>query len=297
MGQNGCQKSEQFWTVVELRSRIIELIFIIFTSIIVRKKFPGITGDYLTLFVAIPLLVLFILVSSFRRGIQRARKKRSSALLSTGILVLLAASTYFFISAFKEHRTVYFLIDASDNMKGYLEQVSPQISLAVNSAKFLNNVELGMAVYGGTLTGLGGCEDVTRLVNPSPSEESVPKIITQTEYISKIKPSGVAGLQNAILDSFSVLKDRRGLQQILVITYGLDDKCGALSRGFLDKIAKDFSINYELQIITMSETLEADQQALKGLTDVYHHVGIDQLQARVEVALTSPSQLYKLIYR
>jgi hypothetical protein len=150
-------------------------------------------------------------------------------------------------------------------------------------------------VYGSGLSGNSGCDDISELVEPSPKQDSIPEISQAVDLLASIKHSGVGGLQNAIMYAISRLVNRRGTQQVFVITSRVDDKCDPLDRSIVDAVASRNNIELELVIVSIGALSKSEMQTLETYADRYVHVGTsDELSSVIDDVLTVPPSVYRL---
>lgn len=226
-----------------------------------------------------------------------ARKWSLTIAISVTLVLVLAAS-YFMLSAFLEERTVYFIVDASANAQDVSQEIFGQTSLGLEQIP--DNVDVGLAVFGGRISGLDDCYDITELVKPSPKQESIPEMNQAIRLLSKITPSGESALQNSIVSALSSLTSRQGVQQIIVVTASLDSTCGRLDRKFLDTIASRSNIKYEIVMIYIGELSEEDSKTLSEFSNRFANIRTSEELSNIiqDVFFVPPSlyQIYEQVY-
>jgi hypothetical protein len=208
-------------------------------------------------------------------------------------LALLSGVGGFFLwQAWQEQRTVYLMIDASENMQGLLEEMAPRIQLTTMSIP--DRFSLGMAVFGGGLSGQTGCNDTTQLVPPALKSESAAQIDQAIHSLVELPPIGEGSLQNAALYALEQLQGRKGVQQIFLITSGIDSRCDDLDRDELNAFAAQKDIEYELVVITIGDVSDTEQQILERFSyGRYINAGTSgELPDVFEKVITTPPSSY-----
>lgn len=180
------------------------------------------------------------------------------------VIALILPFSYFTISNIFTRKIYYLIIDTSQNLGNRLREAGLKAKLTTIS--FPDRSEVGMAVYGSSLSGNFGCDDNVQLVAPVPKQDGVPQISQAIDLLTEISTNGYGGMQNAVLYAFSQLNDYRGKKKIIIITSRIDARCGKLNRVELDKIANDRGIDYELTIIPVGNLSDEDRKALQDFS-------------------------------
>ncbi len=244
-------------------------------------------------FLVIGTIVFGIVLS----GYQKLNSRKWSISIAVSItLVLVLTASYFMLSNFLEERTVYFLVDESANAQNVSREILTRLNLNVDQIP--DNVEVGLAVFGGSIGGETGCDDITEMVKPTPKQESVPQIKQAVIELLNITPSGDAILQNSIIYALSRLSGRQGIQQIIIMTDSLNSKCGILNRKFLNTLAYQSNTKYEITIIYIGQISKSDSKNLAAYAD--HFVDIStagELPSVIQEILFTPPSLYKIYNR
>jgi hypothetical protein len=282
--------------ITQLLYTIIGVIILAVANVIVRNLLPDFADDYINIFSGI--LLLIILGLAWLRFTKRPGAKGwSLVIVIATTLILIVGVGYFVWSTLAEQRTVYFMIDASEHMKDVFEEVSPRIKL--NTLTVPDKVDVGLAVFGGSVGGKVGCDDIEELVPPSPKQNSVPEVSRAVDLLTQVKPSGVGNLHGAVLFAISRLAGRRGVQRVTVITSGLDKRCSNLDRAALDTAAAQKKVELELVVLTVGNISESDKADLQNYASRRIYINAktpDELPSKLQVILSAPPSPYDLYY-
>lgn len=181
------------------------------------------------------------------------------------IIILILPLLYFTISNISEKKIYYLIIDSSQNLGNRLREAGLKAKLTTIS--FPERSEVGMAVYGSGLSGNLGCNDIVQLVSPSTKQDGVPQISQAIDLLTEIKTNGYGGMQNALLYAFDELSDYRGKKKIVIMTSGIDSRCGKLNRVELNQIAHDKGVDYELAVIPVGNLSDEDRKMLQDFSE------------------------------
>ncbi len=245
-------------------------------------------------FVIIGIVVYGIVLS----GNQKLESRKWSITIAVSVtLILVLTASYFMLSAFLEQRTVYFIVDTSASTQDVSREIFNRVNLGIEQIP--DNVNVGLAVFGGSIGGQSGCNDITEIVKPAPKKESVPRINQAISKLSDITPSGNNILQNAVIYALSRLAGRKGVQQIFVITSSLDSICGIPDRKFIDNIALLNKTDFELIVVSVG-VLGDDRSTLTAFADRYINIETAEKLSPIiaDVMYTPPSlyDIYKQVY-
>jgi hypothetical protein len=243
--------------VRELVYLVIGGIAVVSSNIFIRRLLPSIPDDFIHL---LSYLLLALGLFIFLRG---RRFLLPLAFTVIGILITVSLFRIFFA----EERTVYFVIDASSNMRGRFEQIRSRIELQAMGMPA--DIDYGLAVFGGHLSGEVGCNDITALVPPLPKDVAVPEISRAVSLLVDLEPRGVGALQEAVLHTIDQLEGRRGIQQIFVITSAIDAACDPLDRAAIEDTVNANRIEVELIVVSVGALHEPDALALEHYADRY----------------------------
>lgn len=208
---------------------------------------------------------------TLRHPILNKRSKRWSSMLIFSVVGFLILGLAFgLIATIAERKTDYFVIDTSSPMTPWLETITTNAALrAIPAAR---GREVGMAVFGGNLSDIMGCGDVSEVLPPE--QQSIAEITTTLDRISKVRSRSQAGIQEAVTFALERLAGRRGDLRVILITGNLLRNCAPLSREALDSLASSKNIRYTLTIITVGEVSPEDQELLRAFArDNYIHAG------------------------
>jgi hypothetical protein len=267
------------------------LIFLILTAganLIVKRLLPDSADDNLVDLISGAILLLLVgIILTRARKIEG--KRWSQAIVAVVTIIVFVGLILFFRSVLAEKRTVYFIVDASENMQGLFQEIRPRIKLRASSVP--DRFDIGLAIFGGSISGQSGCEDFVQLVAPSPKNESLSQISDSIDLLSELEPHGFGSLQNAISYVIKQLEKRRGVQQIIVITSKFDNRCGELDRKTLEKLAAQNKVEIELIIMAVGTINSAEQQLYQGYAHRFVSIGnVEEIVPALEnIFFTSPS--------
>lgn len=192
----------------------------------------------------------------------------------------------------------YYILDASEFTGDLSPQVMAKLKLSLRIDSIPNNKDVGLAVFGGETRGVIGCNDIEELVTPSPKERSVSEINDVIDLLINFKPSGPGNIQGAILFALEKLKTSPGTPRIVLITSGIDERCGPLDRSALDKFAQENNMSFELvpYAVNMSEADKSVLQAYGTNNILISAESVDQIPAQIEIILNAPPASNDLYY-
>jgi hypothetical protein len=276
-------------------SSLIVIILIAFVTIILRFLIPGITGDYITISSALIVLLFILFLRSSHRSVKSKEKRYIFWGIGSVLLVSLLGIILFFISAFYEQRTIYFIVDVSSDMTGLLSEINPRIS--IDSSSLPDSVQIGLTVFGGNFRGGSDCEDAIQWVPPDKKSVNEAVLNNWLGAYSLLTPTGIGSLNNAITYSFSQLKNRKGIQQIIVLTSKIDHRCGELlDKEKIDALAKKYNIQTQITVFTVGDTDENDRLEYQRIADVYQPVKPEELSSKINAVIAIPPTVYNLVY-
>ena len=241
----------------ELFFSIFSLTLVSLVDLLIQFLFPNLETRITIIITGILLTLAIIFL--WKKLFKIIRRKPSTLLIIASTAVLLFIIGNFIFVTFKERRTVYFLVDSSEQMQNIFADVKPRIQLEASTPE---RVDIGLSVFGGNIGGRSGCDDVSELLAPTPYENGYPKLIQELELLQSITPSGFAPLQNAVLYSIKKLENRRGIHQIFVVTSGIDPRCNTLSRIEIDQFASEKNVQFELTILSVGDVSLQEQSYL-----------------------------------
>ena len=242
---------------------VIAGVVVAVANFLVKKLLPESAKDYTDIVSYILLLALIGVILLRFQGL--AGRKWAFLVVALVTVTIIATVGYFLQSALQEQRTVYFVVDASEQIYGLFTEIRPRIKLTAMPIR--DQVEVGLAVFGGGLSGKTGCDDITELVAPSRKQESVPKISQAVDFLTEIKPSNYGNMQGAALYALTRLAGRRGVQQVVIVTSGIDSRCGSLDRAALDSLAKQKNIDFEIVVTAVGNLSDSDRKNLQAFTN------------------------------
>lgn len=248
----------------------------------------------LTYLMAAFVIIGIVALGSVLRKYQKLGNRLWSITIAISLtLIVVLFTSYFVLSAFFEERTVYFLVDMSSNSKDILKETLARLNLEIGQVS--DNVDVGLAVFGGNLGEGSDCHDITEIVSPAPKQTSMPQINLSIASLSNVTPSGVSPLQNAVVYVLTRLSSRKGIQQIIVLTASPDSVCGILDRQFLDSIAVQSDTKFELTVVAIGDISDADSENLTAYADRFKKIETaEDLSAVIQDVLYTPPTLYEI---
>jgi hypothetical protein len=269
---------------------VIPGIVVAVSNFLVKKVLPESAKDYTD--IVSYILVLAIIGVVFLRLQGMHGRKWTFLVVSLVTVTIIVGVGYFLQSVLQEQRTVYFAVDASEHVNGLFTEIRPRIKLT--TMPIPEQVEVGLAVFGGGLSGKFGCDDITELVAPSRKQDSVPRISQAVDLLAEIKPSNYGNLQSAALFALTRLAGRRGVQQVVIVTSGIDSRCGNLDRAALDSLAEQKNIEFEIVVTAVGNLSDSDRKTLQAFTNGrLITTGTADLPKVIEQILTTPPSPYK----
>ncbi len=268
---------------------VLSLTIVSIVDFLIQAIFPNLEGKVSIIITGI--LVLIIITLFWKRFIRLVRQKPSTLVVIMVTATLLFILSNYLFTTFSERRTVYFLVDSSEQMTNLFSKIGPRIKLEASTT---DRVDVGLTVMGGNLGGRTGCNDTTELVKPMPYKDGFPKIIQELDLLEKIEPHGFAPLQYAVIQAINTLANRRGIHQIFVVTSGIDTRCGSLDRVEVDRIALEKHVQFELVIISVGTVSEQQQSYLSYFSKgqyVYLQYP-DELDKYLNSVINSPPAQY-----
>jgi hypothetical protein len=246
-------------------------------------------------------LIVIMLVSLFPlfRSIQtldiNRSQKRIWIFVSALTFLLATTLSLFLVIALLKQRAVYFVIDASQGSLIIQRDIVEQIGVVSREAP--QNVDIGIAVYGGGLSGQPGCNDFVELIPLSENQpDTFARINDTIGLLSSISPSGVSPVQESLEFSIQRFVGRKDQQRIVVITSGFEGGCQRLSKEKIKSIVAQLDIDTEIVIIAFGDIPENELLALQSLTDteIIRVQGEADLRAALQNLLNVPPSLYEL---
>jgi hypothetical protein len=213
-----------------------------------------------------------------------------------GTLCLLGAALWLKTASITQ--TDYFILDASQHSDTLLPQVTTKLDLMFNSDYVPNSAKVGVAVFGGEISGGFGCDDVDEFVHPASKEQNRQKIKDLSETLADLQATGPGNIQGAILFALKQLESDPGTPRITLITSGIDNSCGALDRSALDQFAKDHGMRFELVPVFVGPVPETIKEQMKAYANgifINPQTAAD-LPAAIHVILNAPRDSSDLYY-
>lgn len=228
-------------------------------AIITRNYFPTLDDQYINIIAGIQILGLLIITILIFRTTSTVRRytKMIAAYFLSLIIIWFA---FFLFTVLGEQPTWYFIVDATEQTRGlFSTQVTPFSNLRLET--LTREVDfVGLSIFGGNgeLSGVRGCEDTIQLVSPDEKSTNLPMIrryldnIALSDQTGLTPPGGVGSIQQAVVDTINHLRNRRGIQGIVLITVGLETGCDtiySLNRDAINNLAWQNNITIELVVI------------------------------------------------
>ncbi|MDQ2809906.1 MAG: effector-associated domain EAD1-containing protein [Chloroflexota bacterium] len=182
------------------------------------------------------------------------------------VLGLILAITAAWIRAVLQPSTVYYVIDATDQMAPLFASVRTYVQAAAASAS--PHTQIGLRVYGGE-NSTSDCQDTEQILPPRmyPDIES-----TLDSSLTQIHPGGQSSLTAAVLaaiqDDISKLD---GSTKLIIITSGNNSKCDPqLPSGILEGRASHVKSDLDVIIISVGPLDNEHQQVLVRYAQAFH---------------------------
>lgn len=230
----------------------------------------GVLGPISAGLVIVACIGTYVLVTRYRRGaLPKGEAKRLlySALAGLVTAAVVLAAGIAWVAAIQRPSTLYFVVDATEQMKPVFGEVRTHIQAAVPTT--LSRARVGLRVYGGQVSGGEGCRDTKQLIEPAIYQDLATRL---DSALSTVEPSGYGSLTVAVLETvYSDLVEMEGPVRLVVITSGPDSRCDPPEGGILESRAKDIPPSVDILIIGIgqlglhdSEMLETCARALGG---------------------------------
>lgn len=275
---------------------ILAVLLLVLAGALLQVLYPYWTSTISTIAAGVLILVLVAIIP-WLVGTQTIRTPQKSPLLGS-ILVGIVIVFGWIGTRPTPQGTVYFIVDASENMRGIFSNVEPTVRLAM--AQIPENLDVGLMMMGNLALGAGDCDNATSLLRPQPQPTSLPTIEERLADLSRIPPQGRSNLQGALLKAISQdLAGRAAVQQIVVITSGVDTFCGQLDPNDLAAAATTAGIQYTITIITIGPQSPEDQVRLEALAigGQYRNLTtIDELPVVIPTLVNPPRGIYGAPY-
>lgn len=266
------------------------------TAYIAYQEFrPSGAGTPQTPFWVVVLSVILLFIASsvvlFRYTPIRYRKRFYIVVAAITMIVIIGL-LYYRRSVLAELRTVYIVLDASQNTEHTFTEIRPRIQL--EAQRVPEQVDIGLAAFGAGLNGQNDCEDIIEFVSPAHKETSIPQIQTTLSLLDEITPYGKGGLQYALSFAINRLEGRQGVHQVFVVTSGIDKQCGNLNRAEINELGTKLGVDFELIIVTVGTINENERIELEAYADRYKHLGdAENLPETIQDIINSPPLVYQ----
>lgn len=210
---------------------------------------------------------------------------------------LLLAVFYWLCGRYQLRGTAYLIIDRSSTMAGTVQGFEPAVHLTMDSIS--DDLDLGMAVFGGGISGTTGCSDHVQLVKPGPRDINKLEIDKQIERLANFQTQGPGPAQSALLQAVTQdLVGREETQQIVLITSGRNTTCGTIDRSLLDFAGREKGVTFSLSITTIGPQDPAVEEALKHMADRYVNLtSVEELPNAIPTLISPPRGVYGAPYR
>ena len=187
------------------------------------------------------------------------------AALITGAIVINALAVLFSGSFRNQPTTIYFVVDATENMQPIFTSVREQVQKAASTVR--NDSRIGLRVYGGENNSDSLCQDSQQILVPSeyPKAQSL-----LDRVLAGVQPVGHSSMTGAVLEAlFSDIQMEERPVKLILITSGIDPICDPPAADFLKDRAKDIGRNVELLIISIGDQDENSYRILESYATAF----------------------------
>ena len=239
-------------------SGLISALIVAVGVVIIRSIFPGLEADALTLFSVIAGLIFVVLV-----------RLRRSWLLSGFIgLTVFAVLANFFSPKPAQRGGAYIIFDLSQEMQSALSSVDIPSLIDVTAPAVPDNVDVGLMIAGGVFDNtLGECSRALEIIKPGPKSINIPLMEEKISNYSRFIPEGPSNIEYAVLQAIRNLVGRQNVQQIIVITSGVDETCGKLDRNMLRVQASQSGVQFALTVIMIGQQSPSTRKLYQDFAD------------------------------
>jgi hypothetical protein len=204
---------------------------------------------------AIQVVILVILKSRGRRDVPLWQ-------VAVGTFALSSVVLFSTCRGYPVRGTAYFVVDASENMRGRFADVPPQVLLGAR--RLDKNLDLGMVVGGGGGERSDPFQNLVEVVELAPHDTAIEQIETRLDRLKGLTPQGPTALQPALVEVVTKkLAGRRGRQQVLVYTAGGSSSCEQLDRAALNEAARKSGVSFDLRMYGLGPISTTDERVLK----------------------------------
>lgn len=263
-----------------LISDIIAALLITIASVIFKRAFPSLSVDLLIVFSLLALITFLIIL----------RLNKSWILGGTVVLIFLGILVLIFGQKSAPRGGAYIILDYSNNMQSILKGTNISNLFSLAAAQVPDNVDVGFMIAGDPFAGdQNECYRVKEIQPPAPKPTSLPNIQSSTVYLNDFAPQGPSNIENAVIEAINRLAGREDVQEIIVITSGLDESCEILNRSLLNLAAGEKKLQYALTILAVGKQKESDIIRLRHFANKYKEVALAaDIPASVSTIIKEP---------
>ena len=267
-------------TNAPLISDLITVLLVLAASVVFKTAFPGLSTELLAIFSLLALIVFLIFL----------RHNKSWGLAGTMALLIIGILSLIFGQKAAPRGGAYIIFDYSTNMQGVLRGTKVGSLISVAAAQVPDNTDVGLMMSGDPIVGdENECYRAKQIQPIAPKSEGLTNIEKSVAYLDDFSPQGPGNIENAILQAINNLAGRKDVQEIIVITSGLDETCEPLNRNILDIAAGVKDVKYSIIILAVGEQSEATTQKLSHFAHKYREVPLAQdIPSSVETIVGEP---------
>lgn len=124
------------------------------------------------------------------------------------------------------------------------------VSLAIQHVP--DNYEVGLMIAGGA-GAQDPCSNILSIQPPALKRAFEADIQSKLAYLNDFKPQGPGNIELAVLEAIKILGGRKNVQEIIVITSGVDERCGSLDGNLLKLAASQYNVQFTLKILSVGD--------------------------------------------
>jgi hypothetical protein len=247
--------------------------------VIFKITFPQVSTDILAISSTLAVIVFLVVL----------RTHRSLALGGVVALLVLVVLTYFITPKGAMRGGTYIIVDMSENMQAAYQGVDISGIINLTARGVPDNMDLGLMVFGGFIPSDNDCMRISPIVPPAPKSISIPEIEKAVSSLSNFKPQGYGTVEQAILQAINSLSGRPNVQEIIIITSGLDERCGQLDRNLIEIAAQEKNVKFAITIILVGEQSSIVEEKYNLFKDKIAFVeAADQVPSTVSGLVVEP---------
>jgi hypothetical protein len=262
-------------------SDLLSGFLILLATIIFKRAFPALSADILAISVFVAIIVFVVIIYYHH----------SWALAGSIILLLFAFLALFLAPKPAQRGGVFIIVDLSENTQEIFKGTSISHLISLAMAQVPDNMDVGLMISGDPINDPENeCRKITQIQQLEPKEKFLPDIQNSLEYLDDFIPQGKGNLEYTILEAMKMLSGReKNVQEIVVITSGLDERCDLLDRIKIEDAADRYSVRYALTILAVSHQKESVSDRYKVIANKYQEVELaKQIPEKISTIVAEP---------